>query len=80
VVIEIDDGELLSSVVRAFLPPLAGLIAGPLLARGVWSADEAGALGAAVAGLAVGWAVAWNLLERRPARIEVRLSAGSHVA
>jgi positive regulator of sigma E activity len=80
VILELDDGELLSSIRRAFLPPLAGLIAGPLLARSVLSADETGALVAAVAGLLAGWAAARALLERRPARVAVRLSAESRGA
>jgi hypothetical protein len=51
-----------------------------MLARNVLAADEAGALVAAVAGLAAGWAAARALLEGRPARIAVRLSAKSHGA
>jgi positive regulator of sigma E activity len=78
VILELDDGELLSSVMRAFLPPLAGLIGGPLLARSMLSADETGALVAAVAGLAAGCAAARALHERRPARVAVRLSTEFH--
>lgn len=80
VILELDDGDLLRTVVQAYLPPLAGLIAGPLIVKYVLATGEAAALAAAVAGLAAGWAVARALLERRPARITVRLDPESHGA
>ena len=67
VTIEVPEGELLRAAARAYLPPLAGLLAGPAVAV-AWTADELPALLAAVAGLAAGWTVARSWLRRSPPR------------
>ena len=67
VTIEVPEGELLGAAARAYLPPLAGLLAGPLLAV-TWAAGELAVLAAAVAGLAAGWVLARGWLRRSPPR------------
>lgn len=67
VAIEVPEGELLRAAARAYLPPFAGLLAGPLLAV-AWTADDLAALLAAIAGLAAGWAAARGMLRRSPPR------------
>jgi positive regulator of sigma E activity len=65
VAISVDDRQLLAATLRLYLPPLAGLLAGPALLRaGGWEQGAAPLL-AAVLGLALGAAVAcrWS---RRP--------------
>lgn len=58
VTVTVADGDLLSSAARLYLPPLAGLLVGPILARYLLqSGDELAALAAAV-GLLGGWITA----------------------
>lgn len=74
VTVEIDDGELLGAAARAYLPPLAGVLAGPLLVRSTAVGDELLVLLAALAGVLIGWAAARAWLRRTPPRIGVRLA------
>jgi positive regulator of sigma E activity len=74
--VEVDDGELLVAAARAYLPPLGGVLALPLLARAAWDAGEGGALAAALAGLLLGWAWARAWLRRAPPRFVVTVGDG----
>jgi positive regulator of sigma E activity len=58
--LEVDEGRLLRAACRLYLPPLAGLLAGPALLR--MAGLEQGVLpfAAACAGLGLGAAVAWR--------------------
>lgn len=71
--VEVDDGELLRAALLAYLPPLIGLLAGPMVAAGVAPGHELAALGGAGVGLAAGWAVARWWLRRSPPRYQLRL-------
>lgn len=73
VALEVSDGELLRSTILAYLPPLAGLLAGPLIARFAVGGNEAWTALAAVAGLALGWGASRSWLRRSPPRYELRL-------
>lgn len=73
VTVEIDDGELLGAAARTYLPPLAGLLAAPLLARATSGAGELVMLVCALAGVLLGWAAARAWLRRSPPRVAVRL-------
>jgi len=68
VIIEVDDGELLRAAALAYLPPLVGLLAGPVAAATLVPGSEPTALAGAVLGLAVGWGVARLWLRRSPPR------------
>lgn len=61
------DRALLRLAAAAYLPPTLGLVAGPLLMRGLGVPGELPALLAALAGLAAGGLVARRLV-RRPGR------------
>jgi positive regulator of sigma E activity len=73
VTIEVGEGELLGAATRAYLPPLTGVLAGPLLARAAADGGEGLVLVGALAGLLLGWAVSRIWLRRSPPRIAVRL-------
>ena len=68
VVVEVAEGELLRAAALAYVPPLAGLLAGAVLARTVLPGAEMAALVLAVAGLTSGWGLSRALLRRRPPR------------
>ena len=72
VTVEVEDGVLLGAAARTYLPPLAGLLAGPLLAGRVAGGGELPLLLSALAGVLLGWAVARAWLRRSPPRIAVR--------
>lgn len=72
VTVEVADGELLGAAARTYLPPLAGLLAGPLLAGRAAEGGELPMLLSAVAGVALGWVAARAWLRRSPPRIAVR--------
>jgi positive regulator of sigma E activity len=71
--VEVADGELLGATLRACLPPLAGVLAGPLLARAVPGGGDGIAAAAALGGLLLGWAIARTWLRRSPPAFAVRL-------
>jgi positive regulator of sigma E activity len=71
--VEVTDGELLRATLRACLPPLAGVLAGPLLARAVPGVGDGIAAVAALGGLLLGWAIARTWLRRSPPAFAVRL-------
>lgn len=75
VALEVSDGELLRSTLLAYLPPLAGLLAGPLIVRFAVAGNEAGAAIAAVAGLALGWGASRAWLRRSPPRYELSVES-----
>lgn len=78
VTVAVSEGALLRASARAYLPPLAGLLAGPALARGL-VADAGGdgwMLLGAIAGLVAGWAVARTWLRRAPPAMAVRVAGG----
>ena len=64
VAIAVDDRQLLAAALRLYLPPLAGLLAGPALLRASGLEQGAAPLLAAVVGLALGAAVAWRWTRR----------------
>lgn len=68
VIIEVDDGELLRAAAFAYLPPLVGLLAGPIAAATLAPGSELTALAGAVLGLATGWGAARLCLRRSPPR------------
>lgn len=72
VTVEVEDGELLGAAARTYLPPLAGLLAGPLLAGAASGAGELAVLVSALSGVLLGWTVARVWLRRVPPRICVR--------
>jgi positive regulator of sigma E activity len=58
--VQVDDDRLLLAACRLYLPPLAGLLAGPALLRFAgWEQGAAPLLGAAI-GLVAGGLVAWR--------------------
>ena len=71
VTIEVDEGQLLGAAARTYLPPLAGLLAGPLLTVATVGGGEGLALLSAVAGVLLGWAAARAWLRRSPPGIAV---------
>jgi positive regulator of sigma E activity len=72
VIIEVDDGELLRAAALAYVPPLAGLLAGPVVAAMLQPGSESVALAGAVVGLAAGWGAARAWLRRSPPRYRLR--------
>jgi positive regulator of sigma E activity len=68
VVVEVAEGELLRAAALAYVPPLAGLLAGAVLATTVLPGAELAALLLAVAGLTAGWGLSRAWLRRRPPR------------
>jgi positive regulator of sigma E activity len=68
--IEVSDRELLRAAVAAYVPPLIGLLAGPLVAT-LLSASDRIAVAAAGAGLVLGWAVSRACLRRSPPHVEL---------
>lgn len=74
VIVEVIDGELLRATAIAYLPPLAGLLAGALAGHLLRSDPEVAAPILAVAGLACGWALSRTWLRRRPP--QYRLTRG----
>ena len=75
VTVSVSEGELLRASGRAYLPPLAGLLGGPALARGLVDGDGWLLLGA-VAGLVAGWAVARTWLRQVPPAVTVSVAGG----
>jgi positive regulator of sigma E activity len=71
VTVEVSEGELLRAAFAAYLPPLAGVLAGPLLAIHLAATDEPAAVAAAGIGLLLGWAVSRAWLRRVPPRFEL---------
>lgn len=76
VTVEVSDGEILAAAARAYLPPLAGLLALPLLMRAWGRAGDLPELLGALAGLLLGWAGARTWLKRVPPRVAVRVEDG----
>jgi len=72
VTVEVEDGELLGAAARAYLPPIAGLLAGPALAGAAAGDSEGIVLLGALAGVLLGWLAARAWLRRSPPRIDVR--------
>lgn len=74
VTVEVADRDLAGAALRAALPPLAGVLGGPLLVRSLGGAAGGGDAAAAVAalfGLLAGWAGARLWLRRAPPRVAV---------
>jgi positive regulator of sigma E activity len=74
VIIEVEDGELLRAAARAYGPPLAGLLAVPLLVAPLLPGNEPAVLAGAVLGLAAGWGGARAWLRRAPPRYRLRVA------
>ena len=75
VCVEVDDGAIVEAAARACLPPLAGLLAVPLLmnATAVGGGEGVLLLGAVV-GLLLGWVAARAWLRRSPPKFAVRMA------
>lgn len=76
--LEVRDSELLRTTARACLPPLVGLLGGPLLVRFTGAGGEATELLAAAIGIGFGWAFARAWFRRSPPRLDVRIAATTH--
>jgi sigma-E factor negative regulatory protein RseC len=72
VTVEIDEGELLRAAALAYVPPLAGMLAGSALGAVGVPGSEPAALAGAVLGLVTGWGIARAWLRRFPPRYRVR--------
>ena len=72
VTVSLPDGDLLRIALRLYVPPLLGLLIGPLLARGASYEGEGAAVLAALAGLLVGWFLARAWVRAVPPQILVR--------
>ncbi len=72
VIIEVDDGELLRAAALAYVPPLAGLLAGPVAVAVLTPGSELAALAGAVLGLVAGWGASRAWLRRSPPRYRLR--------
>jgi positive regulator of sigma E activity len=71
VTVQVSEGELLRAAFAAYLPPFAGVLAGPLLAIHLAATDELAAVAASGIGLLLGWAVSRAWLRRAPPRFEL---------
>ena len=67
-IIEVEDGELLRAAALAYLPPLTGLLAGPVAAAALAPGSELAAMACAVLGLVAGWGASRVWLRRSPPR------------
>jgi|MudIll2142460700_1097286.scaffolds.fasta_scaffold163880_3 sigma-E factor negative regulatory protein RseC len=72
VTVSLADGDLLRIATRLYVPPLVGLLAGPLLLRGASYEGEGATVLAALAGLLLGWFLARGWVRAVPPRICVR--------
>jgi positive regulator of sigma E activity len=79
VTVAVGEWELLRASGRAYLPPLAGLLAGAALARGLVAGGDGWQLLGAVAGLVAGWAVARTWLRRVPPAVAVEVAGGDAI-
>ena len=77
VIIEVADGELLRAAALAYLPPLAGLLAGPQDAAALTPCNELAALAGAALGLAAGWGASRAWLRHSPPRYRLRIAESS---
>jgi sigma-E factor negative regulatory protein RseC len=74
VIVEVDDGELLRAAALAYVPPVAGLLAAPLVVAALLPGSEPAVLAGAVLGLVAGWGAARALLRRLPPRYRLRMA------
>lgn len=73
VALSVADGDLLRIAARLYLPPLAGLLGGPVLAHyAVGQGGDGMAAAGAVCGLAAGWLVARAWAKTAPPEVLVR--------
>jgi sigma-E factor negative regulatory protein RseC len=73
ILVEVSDGELLRAALLAYLPPLAGLLAGAGCAAVLAPDGQATAVLASLVGLVAGWAVSRAWLRRSPPRYRLQL-------
>lgn len=73
ILLEVSDGELLRAAMLAYLPPLAGLLAGAGGATVLAPGMQATAMLASLAGLVAGWAVSRAWLRRSPPRYRLQV-------
>jgi positive regulator of sigma E activity len=71
VTLSVADGDLLGCAARLYLPPLAGLLVGPGLARHLLQAGDGLAAAAAAVGLLGGWVLARAWVRSDPPRVTV---------
>lgn len=74
VTLTVADGDLLRSAARLYLPPFAGLLIGPVLARYLLQSGDALAALAAAVGLLGGWLAARAWVRATPPRVTVSQS------
>jgi positive regulator of sigma E activity len=73
VTVTVRDWDLLRAAGRAYLPPLAGVLAGAALVQGLAPGGEGWMPVGAAAGLLGGWAAAREWLRRVPPAVTVRV-------
>jgi sigma-E factor negative regulatory protein RseC len=76
ILVEVSDGELLRAALLAYLPPLAGLLAGAGCATVLAPGSQATAVLASLAGLVAGWTVSRAWLRRSPPRYRLQVEEG----
>lgn len=72
VIVEVEEGELLRAAAVGYLPPVAGLLAGPVAVAALIPGTEAAVLAGAVLGLVAGWLASRAWLRRFPPRYRLR--------
>jgi sigma-E factor negative regulatory protein RseC len=72
VTVSLPDGDLLRIATRMYVPPLTGLLTGPLLIRGTSYEGEGTAVIAALAGLLLGWLLARAWVRASPPQVLLR--------
>lgn len=71
VTLTVADGDLLRCAARLYLPPFAGLLIGPMLARYLLQSGDGLAALAAAVGLLGGWVAARAWVRATPPRVTV---------
>ena len=71
VTVSLADGDLLRIATRLYVPPLVGLLSGPLLLRSASYGGEAAEVVAAAAGVLLGWLLARVWVRAFPPRVIV---------
>jgi len=77
VIVEVEDGELLRAAALAYVPPLVGLLAVPLVVAAFVPDSELAMLAGAALGLLAGWGAARAWLRRAPPRYRLRTGEGA---
>jgi len=78
VTVSLADGDLLRIAARLYVPPLVGLLSGPLLVRSTSYGGEAAEVVAAAAGLLLGWLLARAWVRAFPPQVLVVRTNATH--